>query len=134
LTNLGVAKGATNLASYGYTLDAAGHRTGVTELSGRTVGYGYDSIYRLTNETIASDPSGMNGAVSHTYDAVGNRTQKVSALPGFPGGLSNYNANDQLTSDTYDANGNTTASIGLGYSYDFENRLGDRREVSGLGA
>src|SRR5437879_6403665 len=72
---------------------------------------------------IASDPSGMNGAVSYTYDPVGNRTQKVSTLPGFPGGLTNYNANDQLTSDTYDANGNTTASIGLGYAYDFENHL-----------
>jgi hypothetical protein len=48
------------------------------------VSYGYDSIYRLTNETIASDPSAMNGAVSYTYDAVGNRTQKVSTLPGYP--------------------------------------------------
>ncbi len=27
------------------------------------------------------------------------------------------------STDTYDANGNTTASIGLGYSYDFENHL-----------
>ena len=26
--------------------------TSVTELSGRTVSYGYDSIYRLTSETI----------------------------------------------------------------------------------
>lgn len=41
-------KAATAIASYAYTLDAAGHRTGVTELSGRMVGYGYDSIYRLT--------------------------------------------------------------------------------------
>jgi len=54
---------------------------------------------------------------------VGNRTQKVSTIPGFPGGLTNYNANDQLSTDTYDANGNTTASIGLGYAYDFENHL-----------
>jgi len=127
LTNLGVngtvsgAPGA--IASYAYTLDAAGHRTGVTEHSGRTVSYGYDSIYRLTNETIASDPSGMNGAVSYTYDPVGNRTQKVSTLPGYPGGLTNYNANDQLSTDTYDAGGNTTASNGVGYVYDFENRL-----------
>jgi RHS repeat-associated protein len=127
LTNLGVngtvsgAPGA--IASYAYTLDAAGHRTGVTELSGRTVSYGYDNLYRLTNETIASDPSAMNGAVSYTYDPVGNRTQKVSTLPGYPGGLSNYNANDQLATDTYDANGNTTVSNGLGYVYDFENHL-----------
>jgi RHS repeat-associated protein len=127
LTNLGIA-GTVNgapgaIASYAYTLDAAGHRTGVTELSGRTVSYAYDNLYRLTNETIASDPSGMNGSVTYTYDPVGNRTQKVSTLPGYPGGLTNYNANDQLASDTYDNDGNTTASNGVGYVYDFENRL-----------
>ena len=51
---------------------------------------------------------------------MGNRTQKTSTLPGFPGGLLNYNANDQLTADTYNNNGNTTASGGTGYLYDFE--------------
>jgi RHS repeat-associated protein len=72
---------------------------------------------------IASDPSGMNGSVTYTYDPVGNRTQKVSTLPGYPGGLTSYNANDQLASDTYDNDGNTTASNGVGYVYDFENHL-----------
>jgi hypothetical protein len=57
------------------------------------------------------------------YDAVGNRTQKTSTLPGYPGGLLNYNANDQLATDTYDANAITTASTGLGYAYDFENQV-----------
>jgi len=84
---------------------AQGHRTSVTELSGRTVNYGYDSIYRLTSEVIASDPNNVNGAASYVYDNVGNRTQKVSTIPGFPGGLTNYNANDQLATDTYDNNG-----------------------------
>jgi len=65
----------------------------------------------------------MNGAATYVYDPVGNRTQKTSTLPGYPGGLSNYNANDQLSTDTYDANGNTTASTGQGYVYDFENHL-----------
>ena len=59
----------------------------------------------------------------YTYDPVGNRTQKVSTLPGYPGGLTNYNANDQISTGTYDADGNTTASNGTGYVYDFENRL-----------
>jgi RHS repeat-associated protein len=57
------------------------------------------------------------------HDPVGNRTQKTSTLPGYPGGLTNYNANDQLSTDTYDSDGNTTASNGVGYVYDFENRL-----------
>ena len=42
-------------------------------------------------------------AVSYGYDAVGNRKQKTSRLPGMPGGLLNYNANDQLATDAYDA-------------------------------
>jgi len=63
------------------------------------------------------------GSPTNVYDPVGNRTQKVSTLPGYPGGLSNYNANDQLATDTYDANGNTTGSTGQGYVYDFENHL-----------
>jgi hypothetical protein len=44
------------------------------------------------------------------YDPVGNRKQKSLTLPGFPGGLLNYNANDELATDAYDANGNTTGS------------------------
>jgi hypothetical protein len=52
----------------------------------------------------------MNGAVSYVYDPVGNRQQKTSTLLGYPGGLMNYNANDQLANDAYDANGNTTGS------------------------
>ena len=124
LTNLGVAKGATQVAGYGYLLDDLGHRLSVTELSGRTVMYGYDSLYRLTSETIAADPNGVNGAVSYTkYDNVGNRQQMTSTLAPIPAGLWNYNANDQLTSDSYDANGNTIASGGLNYVYDFENHL-----------
>jgi RHS repeat-associated protein len=123
LNNLGVATGSANLFGYTYTVDAAGHRTSVTEQSGRTVNYSYDDLYRLTNETIAGGAGGMNGSVTYSYDAVGNRKQKVSTLPGYPGALTNYNANDQLTTDTYDASGNTTASGSTGYVYDFENHL-----------
>jgi YD repeat-containing protein len=42
-------------------VDNAGHRTSVTELSGRTVNYGYDNLYRLTSETIA-------GRVARVFD------------------------------------------------------------------
>ena len=127
LTNLaasGTVAGAPGpIASYAYTLDASGHRLSVAELSGRTVSYGYDNLYRLTSETIASDPNAVNGAVSYGYDPMGNRLQKTSTLPGMPGITSSYNANDQLATDTYDNDGNTTASAGKGYAYDFENHL-----------
>jgi YD repeat-containing protein len=124
LTNLGVAKGATAIAGYAYTLDAAGHRTSVSDLSGRTVNYGYDSIYRLTSETIASDPNAVNGAITYTYDAVANRKQMNSTVPGLPAGLWNYDVNDRFTmGDTYDNDGNTVSSGGIANVYDFENRL-----------
>jgi YD repeat-containing protein len=77
----------------------------------------------MHKDTIASDPNSVNGAVSYVYDPLGNRKQKTSTLPGYPGTSSAYNANDQLGSDTYDANGNTTQSLGTGYVYDFENHV-----------
>ena len=87
----------TAIASYAYTLDAAGHRTSVTELSGRKATYGYDNLYRLTSETIASDPGGQNGTISYVYDPVGNRKQMTSTVPAIPAGLLNYDANDRFT-------------------------------------
>ena len=94
---------ATTLPSYAYTLAAAGHRLSVSELSGRTVNYDYDSRYRLTSETIAGDPSNINGAVNYMYDSVGNRKQIASTLAPVSAGLFNHDANDRFTAgDTYD--------------------------------
>jgi YD repeat-containing protein len=110
------------IASYAYTLDPAGHRTKVTELSGRTVQYGYDSLYRLTSETISGAAS-QNGAISYVYDPVGNRKSMSSTVPAVPAGTFFYDANDRSGTDIYDADGNTTGSGGLNYVYDFENHL-----------
>ena len=79
-------------------------------------------MLRLLSQLLAAILSLALGIPAYAY-AVGNRTQKVSTLPGYPGGLSNYNANDQLSTDTYDSDGNTTVSNGVGYAYDFENHL-----------
>ena len=112
------------LASYAYTLGAAGNRTNVTELSGRSVTYGYDNDYRLMSETIAADPGGNNGAENYTYDAVGNRLTLSSTIPSLGGGMTYaYDTNDRLTSDTYDNDGNTIVSGGTTNTYDFENRM-----------
>ncbi|HXN52696.1 MAG TPA: RHS repeat-associated core domain-containing protein [Candidatus Acidoferrum sp.] len=123
LTNLGINKGALHLASYASTLDAVGHRLTVAELSGRTVNYAYDNSYRLTSEGISGDPNGQNGTVSYTFDSVSNRLQRSSTLAAIPAGLLSYDANDRLSTDTYDPNGNTLSSAGLNNIYDFENRL-----------
>src|SRR5262249_8841448 len=42
----------------------------------------------------------------------------------------NYDANDRLTTDSYDANGNTINNGGISNSYDFENQLLQRGGVT----
>jgi YD repeat-containing protein len=116
------------LASYIYTMDNAGNRTGVTEtqllpngtVNTRTVAYQYDNLYRLLSETISGDSQGGNGTVTYTYDLVGNRMSRTSTVAGVSTSTSTYNANDELTSETdagvttnysYDQNGNTIETV-----------------------
>ena len=124
LTSLGITRGGTTQASYAYTLDRTGRRLSVTEGSGRTVNYTYDTVYRLTREAVSGDPnSASNGAVDYTYDPVGNRLSRISSLEGVLSATSAYDANDRLLSDAYDANGNTRSADGRTFVYDFENRI-----------
>ena len=124
LTNLAVNNSkAQTLASYAYTLGPTGNRTAVSELSGRQVSHTYDALYRLTNETITGDPNKNDGTIGYQYDAVGNRLQRTSTVGPVPPASYTYDANDRLTSDSYDLNGSTTASGGNTYTYDYENHL-----------
>jgi RHS repeat-associated protein len=118
ITALNVGK-----ASYNYTLDQTGNRKQVTESSGRVVNWSYDGIYRLTNETISLDPHSINGSVGYGLDPVSNRLSQTSTLPGIATGSFNYDPDDRLSTETYDANGNTLTSGGKTFAYDFENRL-----------
>jgi YD repeat-containing protein len=72
-------------------------------------------------ETIAG--GSVNGTIGYQYDPVGNRLQRTSSVAPVPASSYTYDANDRLTTDTYDGNGNTTASGGNTYTYDFENHL-----------
>ncbi|HEV3317820.1 MAG TPA: hypothetical protein VG488_12655 [Candidatus Angelobacter sp.] len=65
----GCGSSGTPIASYTYTLGAAGNRLSVVEVSGRTVNYGYEDLYRLTNETIAG-AAAQNGTITYQYDPV----------------------------------------------------------------
>ncbi len=85
--------------------------------------YGYDALYRLTSETITSDPGEVNGTVTYTLDPVGNRLSRTSTLAAVPSTSNTYDANDRIVGTTYDLNGNTTASGANTYTYDSENRL-----------
>jgi RHS repeat-associated protein len=120
LTTLAVMNTTTSstLASYSYTLGPTGNRTAVAELSGRRVDYTYDSLYRLTVETITG---AVGGTTTYAYDPVGNRLSRSSPTTGLT--FYSYDANDRLTTDAYDTDGNTTASGGNVFNYDFENHL-----------
>ena len=116
---------APAFASWAYSYSPRGQRLTSTELTGREATYGYDTASRLTSETITSDPSGAtgNGALTYSIDPVGNRLTRASTLAALGAQSFGYDANDELTTDSYDANGNTTSSGGHTYGYDFENRL-----------
>jgi RHS repeat-associated protein len=115
-------------ASYNYTLGPTGNRQSGVEsingVSGRTLNWTYDGIYRLTNETISLDPRAKNGSVDYALDPVGNRLSQNSTLPGIPTASAfTYDANDRLSTETYDPNGSTLTTGNRTFTYDFENRL-----------
>ena len=111
------------VADYKYTLGLTGNRTGSTEQGGRTLNWSYDNIYRLTSETIADDPTNNNGSVSYGLDPVGNRKSVNSTFSLIDPTAGSYNPDDQLASETYDANGNVTSTGGMSYTYDSENHM-----------
>ena len=98
----------------------------MTELD-RTVEYSYDSLYRLTSETITEGEK-VTG-YTYAYDNVSNRILKTEN-----GAATEYvyNALNQLVSDSetsyeYDLNGNLIRVIGTAnsalYEYNAENKL-----------
>jgi RHS repeat-associated protein len=114
---------ATQNSSYTYQRGPAGTLSSATELSGRAVSWNYDGIYRLTSETINADPGNENGSVSYGLDPVGNRLSKNSTLNGIRSGTFSYNVDDEVLTETFDANGNTISEGGKTFTYDPENHL-----------
>ena len=119
----GLSTSTSPVTSYTYTLGLTGTRTGATESNGRTIAWNYDGIYRLTNETIADDPNNNNGGARYGLDPVGNRLSLNSTLPGIASGSFGYNADDEVSSETYDANGNTLTAGGKSFTYDSQNHM-----------
>ncbi|HKG48076.1 MAG TPA: RHS repeat-associated core domain-containing protein [Pyrinomonadaceae bacterium] len=122
LTNVTAAKSGATQASFTYTLDKTGRRLSEVSHSGRAVNYTYDEIYRLTREAVTGDAAN-NGSVDYTHDSVGNRLSRISSLGGVLSATSTYDANDRLTSSSYDANGNTRTAEGKSFTYDFQNKI-----------
>jgi RHS repeat-associated protein len=124
LTNVTAKTSAGAIASFAYRLASDGSRTNLIEnINGtaRTNAWSYDPLYRLTNEVITG--GSPTGTISYKYDAAGNRTNRTSTVSGVAAATNSFNNNDQMTADTYDSNGSTTASSGNTYAYDVENHL-----------
>ena len=66
LTNLDVTGPGGAIASYVQAFSFSGRKTSAAETSGRTANYGYDTIYRLLNETISGDPTSANNGSPET--------------------------------------------------------------------
>ena len=114
------------VVQYIYRLGTAGERLGVTELN-RSVEYTYDSLYRLSGETITEGEK--TTVYTYAYDNVSNRILKT--VNGEETAYV-YNALNQLVSDSetsyeYDLNGNLVRVIGSAqsalYEYNSENKL-----------
>ena len=108
----------TPLADYAYTLGPTGNRTALAETNNGTVrsyNWAYDSLYRLTQETLTG---GTSGTLTYGYDVVGNRTSRTSSLSVLTNQNNSFTVNDWRSSDDYDLNGNTIVSSGNTYQYD----------------
>jgi RHS repeat-associated protein len=125
LLSLAWQGGGGSQARYGYTLGPAGNRLGLAETNNgtaRTYTWGYDSRYRLTNETISATPA---GTLAYTYDLVGNRLTRTNAGFGLTNQTLTFDSNDRLSAagTLFDAAGNTRTNGGVVYLYDWANRI-----------
>jgi RHS repeat-associated protein len=118
-----VSTAVSQVAGYSYQRGPTGNLANVVELNGRTVNWTYDGINRLTSESITSDPSKNNGSVSYGLDPVGNRTSASSSLNGIPSGNWSFNTDDEVSSESYDSNGNVIASGTKSFAYDSQTHL-----------
>ena len=133
----GSGPGAVPVQSYHLAVGPSGNRTQIVESRGlpqqRTLDFGYDDLYRLTNETV-SELMGAAPALSYqktfVYDDVGNRNSQTTTLgPLAPAGIAagvisyGYDERDRLLTERpgtdpavppavsygWDANGNLTS-------------------------
>jgi RHS repeat-associated protein len=105
---------------FDYTYGRTGNRLTASDRNGGS-SYSYDSIYRMTEEAISR--SEAKGTLTYGLDPVGNRQSLASTVTGISQQSASYNANDQVTANTYDSNGNTLGASGKSYAYDSMDRM-----------
>lgn len=109
-TSVGQAS-ATDYESYGY--DANDNRTSLRRRDGRSIGFAYDALNRVT---LKSYPNGGARPVYYSYDLQGHQTgARFDSASGVDGVLTTWNGfGEQATSST--AMGGTSRT--LSYAYD----------------
>ena len=88
-------------------------------ITGESTSYTYDALNRLAGA------SNSLWSGTYAYDGFGNLLSKSGSggsPNSFPSMTASYNANNQLTTASYDANGNTSSFNGYYYGYTVENR------------
>jgi RHS repeat-associated protein len=126
-----VSRGSTTVASYTY--DSAGRRSDLD--GGYATAYEYDSIWRLTSQTITPANSSFALQIGMSYSPAGQIVKQwrdnaafvwTGTSPNTVGyvanGLNQYTTVDSEAFD-YDDNGNLTVGDSTTYEYDIENRL-----------
>jgi RHS repeat-associated protein len=108
---------STAVSGYQYHRDANGNILTATEAKNRSVSYDYDGIDELTTETVANDPSNVNGSVSYSLDPVGNRQSDSSTLAPVTSTSTTFSADDQSQAESYDTSGDTVSTAGNSFAY-----------------
>ncbi len=116
---------AGDLQNLSYTLDPAGNITGIADNldPSKNQTFGYDDLYQLTSA------SGVYGAITYTYDNVGNRLSRT--MNGQAEAYAYQEGTNKLqeitglnpTTFAYDGNGNVTGIGAKTLTYNQNNRL-----------
>jgi RHS repeat-associated protein len=107
-------------ANYNYTYGLVGNRLVASDSNGSSH-YTYNSVYRLTEEAV-SRPQ-LAGTLNYGLDPVGNRLSLLSTLAGIGSQTASYDANDRVTTNSYDNNGNTLTAGSRTFRYDSMDRM-----------
>ncbi len=122
LARLKTENESTILQDLGYTFDASGNVTNLTDPNHGTQILTYDSLDRLTSASGSAYPT----AITYTYDQIGNMlsNSQVGTYTYPPSGSAHPHAVTTAGSKsyTYDANGNMTSGADRTITYDHENR------------
>ena len=126
LATLRTVQGSTVLQDLGYTFDAGGNVTGLTDTRHGNQTYTYDDLDRLTGAT------GGYGTVSYSYNQIGNmlsnskvgtyRYNASGTTSTRPHAVTRAGTGADATTYSYDANGNVLVGGGRIITWDEENR------------